>query len=219
MDGALTLYGASNPQDAASGPTSGRRATSKAANRSAILAAARQVFAELGYEQATVRDIIRGTDLASGTFYNYFKSKEEIADALQRESASRFAPLLKAQVNRSSASFEETVQGALKVFFTFLATEHEARGNGPDFTLMVEPRQDTPENQAVFHEVHQLMENIIARGDAPAIDVDYATAAAIGVAREIGRQMLLRTPFDVEGATHFATQVILGGLRKAGDVS
>ena len=49
----------------------GRRARTKARNREAILAAARQVFAELGYEAASVRDIIRRTDLASGTFYNY----------------------------------------------------------------------------------------------------------------------------------------------------
>ena len=42
------------------------------------------VFAELGYGATTVRDIIRATDLASGTFYNYFKSKEEVFQALQR---------------------------------------------------------------------------------------------------------------------------------------
>ena len=53
----------------------GKRARSKAANRRAILAAGRRVFARIGYEATTVRDIIRETDLASGTFYNYFKSK------------------------------------------------------------------------------------------------------------------------------------------------
>jgi len=52
----------------------GKREKTKAANRQAILAAARRVFAQLGYEAATVRDIIRGTALASGTFYNYFRS-------------------------------------------------------------------------------------------------------------------------------------------------
>ncbi|MES1201591.1 MAG: TetR family transcriptional regulator, partial [Pseudomonadota bacterium] len=45
-----------------------KRERSKAANRHAILTAARRVFADLGYDATTVRDIIRGTDLASGTF-------------------------------------------------------------------------------------------------------------------------------------------------------
>ena len=49
----------------------GRREQTKAANRAAILEAALEVFGELGYDAASVRDVIRRTDLASGTFYNY----------------------------------------------------------------------------------------------------------------------------------------------------
>ena len=55
-----------------------RRDLTKAQNRDTILAAARSVFAEMGFAAASVRDIIRATPLASGTFYNYFKSKEEV---------------------------------------------------------------------------------------------------------------------------------------------
>ena len=67
----------------------GKRARTKAANRQAILEAARQVFARLGADAATVRDIIRETDLAAGTFYNYFKSKEEVFEALADEGVVR----------------------------------------------------------------------------------------------------------------------------------
>ena len=49
---------------------SGRREQNKAENRTALLKAARAVFAEMGYGAASVRDIVRRTDLASGTFYN-----------------------------------------------------------------------------------------------------------------------------------------------------
>ena len=45
----------------------GKREQTKAHNRAAILAAAREVFAELGYDAAGVRDVIRRTELASGT--------------------------------------------------------------------------------------------------------------------------------------------------------
>jgi AcrR family transcriptional regulator len=50
----------------------GRRERTKAANRAALLEAARDAFGELGFEATGVRDIVRRTDLASGTFYNYF---------------------------------------------------------------------------------------------------------------------------------------------------
>src|SRR5499433_1938083 len=64
---------------------SGRREQNKAENRTALLKAARAVFAEMGYGAASVRDIVRRTDLASGTFYNYFKDKDEIFEAVVRE--------------------------------------------------------------------------------------------------------------------------------------
>ena len=51
-------------------PPVGKREQTKVANRAAILEAARQVFGELGYDVATVRDIIRRTDLSVGAFYN-----------------------------------------------------------------------------------------------------------------------------------------------------
>ena len=64
---------------------SGRRELNKAENRAALLKAARTVFADIGYGAAGVRDIVRRTDLASGTFYNYFKDKDEIFEAVVRE--------------------------------------------------------------------------------------------------------------------------------------
>src|SRR6201995_6187629 len=63
----------------------GRREQNKAENRAALLKAARTVFAEIGYGAAGVRDIVRRTDLASGTFYNYFKDKAEIFEAVVGE--------------------------------------------------------------------------------------------------------------------------------------
>src|ERR1051325_9333576 len=67
----------------------GKRERNKAQNRAEILDAAREVFTELGYDAATVRDIIRKTRLASGTFYNYFPDKESVFRALLQESEER----------------------------------------------------------------------------------------------------------------------------------
>src|ERR1700751_3148228 len=73
----------------------GKREQTKVANRQAILDAAREVFGELGYETATVRDIIRRTGLAAGTFYNYYRPKGEGFAALAAAGARRFGPILK----------------------------------------------------------------------------------------------------------------------------
>ena len=95
----------------------GKRERTKTANRQAILDAAREVFGELGYDAATVRDIIRRTGLASGTFYNYYKSKEEVFDALADDGARRFRPLLRAE-SEKAVDFPSFVRGAILAIST-----------------------------------------------------------------------------------------------------
>ena len=191
----------------------GKRERAKAQNRHAILTAARRVFADLGYDATTVRDIIRGTALASGTFYNYFKSKEEVFEALQDDSAHRFRPLLREQCDKA-ATFEAFLRGALDAYFRFLADEN---ANGrilqrPDAQFI--HRVDTPEMKAIFLEVRVQIERAIGRGLAPSIDPDYLAAASIGVAREVGERMLLRGGGDdVEHASAFCADLILNGVK------
>jgi AcrR family transcriptional regulator len=48
------------------------------ARRAQILAAAAQVFAEKGFHRTTTKDIAVTADIAEGTIYNYFDSKEDL---------------------------------------------------------------------------------------------------------------------------------------------
>lgn len=191
----------------------GKRERSKAANRHAILLAARRVFAQLGYDAATVRDIIRGTDLASGTFYNYFKSKEEVFEALADDSVGRFRPILRA-AREQAVSFEDYLNGALRAFFRFLVEDNMLEGR-PVNERRPHLRMDTPEMIAVYEEVRQGLEEAIARGAAPRVDSEYAAHACIGIAQEVGEAMLRRSPPDVENAARFAAGLILRGLEGA----
>lgn len=191
----------------------GKRERSKAANRDAILAAARRVFAQLGYEAATVRDVIRGTDLASGTFYNYFRSKEEVFEALADDGAARFKPLLRA-ARENAKSFEDYLNRALGAYFQFLVDENSLEGRPVD-ERRPHVRTDTPEMMAVYAEVRQGLEEAIARGMAPPVDADYLACACIGMAQEIGAAMLRRSPPGVEEAARFAASLILRGLAGA----
>ncbi|WP_313342259.1 TetR/AcrR family transcriptional regulator [Sedimentibacter sp.] len=47
-----------------------------------ILDAAEKLFLTKGYEKCTVNDILKEVDIAKGTLYHYFKSKEDILDAI-----------------------------------------------------------------------------------------------------------------------------------------
>jgi len=47
-----------------------------------ILDAAEKLFAAKGYEAATVNDILTAVQIAKGTFYYHFKSKEDVLDGI-----------------------------------------------------------------------------------------------------------------------------------------
>lgn len=195
-------------------PGSGKRARSKAANRRAILDAGRRVFARIGYEATTVRDIIRETDLAAGTFYNYFKSKEEVFQAIAEDSTHRYRTRLN-DVREHATTFEDYVHDAYQAYFGFIAAENEeAIANGAPHIALIGVRVDTPEMLAVADEIKADLEHVLSGENGPKIDTAYLTAAAIGIAREMGDHMLQRRPVDVEGATRFATDLLLAGVRE-----
>jgi AcrR family transcriptional regulator len=190
----------------------GKREQTKVQNRQAILDAAREVFGEMGYEAASVRDIIRRTSLSVGAFYNYFRSKDELCEALAGDGAARFQPVLREQ-REHARDFESFVRGAIRGYFTYLADEHHNwQARRPPNEPVIHARQDTPEMLAVFAEVRGSLVQGMERGQAPAVDPDYLAAACIGVAREVGEIMLKRRPLEVEAATDFAVRMILGGL-------
>jgi AcrR family transcriptional regulator len=197
--------------EAATVEPTGKRERTKAANRQAILVAARRVFAQLGYHAATVRDIIRGTDLASGTFYNYFRSKEEVFEALADDGARRFRPILRMARERAN-SFEDYLRGAFEAYFVFIVEENQVEGRPIDERRPHVPL-DTPEMVAVYQEIRQEFDGAIARGSAPPVDADYLTCACIGIAQEVGSAMLRRPPPpDIEAAAAFAAGLVLKGL-------
>jgi AcrR family transcriptional regulator len=190
----------------------GKRALAKEANRRAILDAARIVFARIGYEATNIRDIIRETELASGTFYNYFKSKEEVFEAIANDSVKRFRPLLQ-RVREEAKDLDSYLHAAYGAYFNFLAEENdEAIEVGAPHMSLIGVRLDTPEMKTVSEEICADLEIVMDKIGLGHLDCDYITAAAIGVAREMGDHMLKRRPVDAEGATEFASKLMLAGI-------
>jgi AcrR family transcriptional regulator len=197
----------------AAGIGTGKRAKSKAANRRAILDAGRRVFARIGFDATTVRDIIRETDLAAGTFYNYFKSKEEVFEAIAEDSTHRFRTHL-SDVRARATTFEDYIHQAYHAYFSFIAVENaEAIKGGAPHLALIGVRVDTPEMLAIADEIRSDLDHVLSAAGAPVIDIDYLTAAAIGIAREMGDHMLHRRPVDAGAATRFAAALLLAGVR------
>jgi AcrR family transcriptional regulator len=190
-----------------SAATGGRRELTKAQNRETILAAARLVFAQMGFAAATVRDIIRATPLASGTFYNYFKSKEEVYQALRDDVALQVRPRLR-EARLAATGAEELLASGFRTFFTFVA---EQRGEAAAIPQASRFRMDSPEVLAGFAELRADLQAAITGGLLPAVDADLLAAALAGVAFEFADK--IKQGADVDATTAFATALFMGGIR------
>jgi AcrR family transcriptional regulator len=202
-----------------SGPTAtaGRREARKAQNRAAILDAAREVFAELGYDAAAVRDIVRRTELASGTFYNYFPDKETVFRAVLDETAREVRVRLRT-VRARARTLSAFVGDAYREWFGFLAEDRlmfelMKRNAGPIRSLFGDPILGSGVDELLVD-----LAEAIERGDLPELDADYMAGAMAGVALELGVRMAEREPPDVDGAARFATELFLGGIARLGSI-
>jgi AcrR family transcriptional regulator len=198
-------------------PRGGRRERTKAANRAAILEAARQVFAERGYDGAAVRHIVARTELAPGTFYNYFPDKESIFRALVEESIAVVRERLR-EARREARDIEEFVGGAYHAYFSATAADpvmfQLMRRNAGTIRAML----DDPVLAAGVGELLEDLEAAIARGELPPLDARYMARAMAGAGLEIAMEMFERDEGaaepDVEGAAAFATALFLGGIER-----
>jgi AcrR family transcriptional regulator len=200
---------------AGAGTPGGKREFTKAQNRAAIVEAAREVFAELGYDAAAVRDVIRRTDLASGTFYNYFPDKETVFRAMLDESAREVRRRL-LDVRARAHTLEEFVGDAYRAWFEFLVEDRLmfelVQRNADTIRAMV----GDPILGAGVQELLDDLRAAIERGDIPPVDAEYLAGAMVGAAYELAIRMADRSPPDVDGAARFATKLFLGGIERLG---
>ena len=81
-----------------------RQAARREATRDRLFAAATALFAAHGFEATTVDDIVREADVATGTFYCHFKSKEEPVVAMAPLHLGEAVSLMPARSRRSATA-------------------------------------------------------------------------------------------------------------------
>jgi AcrR family transcriptional regulator len=194
--------------------TAGRREERKAQNRAKLLAAARKVFAEKGLGAATARDIVRETDLATGTFYNYFDSKEEVFAALVEELETKARGAVRARRREPGRTVEERVEAAYRAYFDLVVEERELfqvmRRNAGAITVMAADRDWFVAGE---RELFEDLADWARAGEMPAVDLELLAHAMFGAGVHVANHLFDRGAPDPEAAARFCANLFLGGLR------
>jgi AcrR family transcriptional regulator len=189
----------------------GKRAQTKANNRRAILDAAQEIFTEMGYGAASIRDVVRRSGLAAGTFYNYFPDKQSVFQAVLEEHTTELRRRLRE--SRARAHDAETiVRAGFHTYFSFIVEDL------PLFEMLrrnagtVRELFDTP---ALELGIAELREDLTAQDVLPAgLDLDALAAAMGGVAFELGIRLSEQDAPDVGRTARFASELFLGGMER-----
>ncbi len=157
-------------------PQIGRRERKKREVRRRILRAAAQLFADKGYEGATIDEITRIADIAKGTFFNYYPRK----DALLPELALELLEDLEDEIG-APESWEGSYRQRILRFLTELgALVH--RDPQLFMVMVVENvralgmRPEEEGEREIRRIIEQLLERAVEHGEFPiGIPVDVAT--------------------------------------------
>jgi AcrR family transcriptional regulator len=192
----------------------GKRELTKARNRAHLLESARKVFAERDFEGTSVRDIVRASGLSVGTFYEYFRSKEQIFAAVAAEAAAGLRRRLR-QVRRDrSFPFEERIHRAYLAYFEFVTEERPLCAVLERQLWQLEHHVQVPETALAIRELREDLLPDLPPGTGPS-EASALAAAMVGSALLVGRQMLARRDLTPAEATRFCTQFALHGLKGA----
>lgn len=108
--------------------------------RKEIIQAASTLFAQKGYEKCSVADILKAVGIAKGTFYYYFKSKEEVLDAAVEEISKQVS----LEVQRIAAQKE------ISVIDRFIQVLLATKISDPTQEVLIEEMHKT--NNALLHQ-------------------------------------------------------------------
>lgn len=114
--------------------------------REDLLDAAQASFVERGVAATTIDHITSGAGVAKGTFYLYFRSRDDIVTAVQRRYGQRFVDQLRGAIDRAgddwAAKLDACVDAALRhhhserathdVLFVHVPTTDAVDGDGVD---------------------------------------------------------------------------------------
>ena len=190
----------------------GARETNKTKNRQAIIEAGIRVFISKGVSETTVRDIIRSTGLASGTFYNYFNSKEEVLVAIFNDFAKEVGKTVRDE-NVQPDNFEEFLRIKLTRFFKFVSSK-------PEIFMIMSNNHNLVNNFSIntpqiILEIDYLKEEIsdyIKKGVFPNFDVELFTLVIRPITDSLAQEMMSQKKIDINKYTEKCINFLMKGL-------
>lgn len=194
--------------------TTGKREANKEINRIKIIESGIEIFSKKGISETTVRDIIRNTGLASGTFYNYFKNKEEVLIAALDDAAYDLAKILE-KGRKKANNLEEFIEFQVDPFFEMVSKL-------PELFLLLSTNLEvvdrftiqTPQMTLAIEDLKKDLELAIKNKIIPDVDIDYFSAVFSSTIEAVAIEYVKnKKKTDLENAKAFCVNFLVKSFR------
>ncbi len=148
--------------------SSTRQERRKQRTRQRILDAARQVITAQGYDATGILDITDLADVSKGTFYLYFKDKEDLTKTLIIEGFESLRNLLDEVLGREAGL--NNVAEALRVVYTY------AENNQEQFIMMLGRQASAELNLIAMNYYTDVVEEILLRSGVTSESLSFPPA-------------------------------------------
>ncbi|AFM11394.1 TetR/AcrR family transcriptional regulator [Turneriella parva] len=185
----------------------GKRDQTKLVNRQQILEAAKNLFADKGFEATNVRDIIHESSLSPGTFYNYFQSKEEIFEVLTDEIISEVREQIQVSYKNVKMDRAEIMKSLEKFFQIFLGNPRLMKFLSRNQSYLRELRSKG-RFDGMLQDLEKALDDGVKNGMLPALPVKIVAIAVFGAVFEIIATMVITPGFDVKKAIETLSQLL-----------
>ncbi|SNS94051.1 transcriptional regulator, TetR family [Granulicella rosea] len=186
--------------------------------RSEILAAATQVFGDNGFEATRMEEIARAAQLAKGTLYLYFQSKDEIYQATVQQAIVELAALTEEHIGKES-HFAGRFAAFIRVRIAFWQEKQSL------YRVILSLSRDNHHRQrsmawqlGAVRQLQAIFETAAAAGEIPPQDFLAAAWTTMDAIRGVNERRVFadQDARSTEDDTLFLTQFLLTALGAAG---
>lgn len=189
--------------------------------RAQILAAATAVFAEKGFNKASMNDVVRASGLSKGGVYWHFKSKDDLLAALFTQFFTTLMADMDAILQRPGRADAKLRQFAQMAGADVEALAQQFPSPLEFYALAARDKALTGVMQTYFDQYHAALTGLVQQGIADGAFRDVDAAAAARTLSGLFEGMLLvwavsLDSFDLSAQVETAVDLILNGLNEPG---
>jgi AcrR family transcriptional regulator len=162
--------------------------------RTRLLEAAEQVFADVGYHEASIVKITEAAGVAQGTFYLYFEGKKQVFDELVVDLNRRVRHAMKEASSKGTTRVESEILG-FAAYFRF-TSEHKALYRIIRQAEFVSPEMLRYHYDRLSEGYVEALTEAVESGEIGDVDPKVTAWALMGMGELIGLRWLLMENLD-----------------------